>query len=399
CAMKAGEIVAFLTDDNFASLKPRRINHHPGVVLDVVVDSARKNTIDRAREKESLRQAVFTGPAAPSSAMGMPTKAIDLLRYTSSSYAAADEAESVTQQVTDLSISDQTSSNKCPVVCLTEMTQQLTMSSQACLSQYTLQLRDIQRGQNDIVAEVRKNRSLQEQMFLLQQQMDEKQVQMLQMQKQALDHLTIIQSRVQTVLTQTYELHEYPIPRLFIVLPKASRRRDKLLNPFSDQEGTKIPNEIHLAKHEGYDLSRPNEFFEKYGSYVLMLMQTIKYGIKIARVVVPQLAHFKITDGIKAVEEQLKFVKKNFGQLIDNTIGFIEGQQQNNKDNKDGVYAAEGQTRMDEVEVLEGADLRQLESYLRVQDEGRTLGNLYRIVTEEGHVKWVCIDHYRENYR
>ncbi|KAI7823307.1 hypothetical protein BC939DRAFT_162892 [Gamsiella multidivaricata] len=235
CAMKAGEIVAFLTDDNFASLKPRRINHHPGVVLDVVVDSARKNTIDRAREKESLRQAVFTGPAAPSSAMGMPTKAIDLLRYTSSSYAAADEAESVTQQVTDLSIFDQTSSDKGPVVYLTEKAPQLTMSPQAYLNQYTLQLRDIQRGQNDIVAEVRKNRSLQEQMFLLQQQMDEKQVQMLQMQKQALDHLTIIQSRVQTVLTQTYELHEYPIPRLFIVLPKASRRRDKLLNPFSDQ--------------------------------------------------------------------------------------------------------------------------------------------------------------------
>ncbi|KAG0349726.1 hypothetical protein BGZ54_004230, partial [Gamsiella multidivaricata] len=40
-----------------------------------------------------------------------------------------------------------------------------------------------------------------------------------------------------------------------------------------------------------------------------------------------------------------------------------------------------------------------LESYLRVQDKGRTLGNLYRTVTEEGHVKWVCIDHFRENYR
>jgi hypothetical protein len=27
------------------------------------------------------------------------------------------------------------------------------------------------------------------------------------------------------------------------------------------------------------------------------------------------------------------------------------------------------------------------------------LGNLYRIVTQEGHVKWVCFDHYRTNYQ
>lgn len=27
------------------------------------------------------------------------------------------------------------------------------------------------------------------------------------------------------------------------------------------------------------------------------------------------------------------------------------------------------------------------------------LWNLYRIVTSDGHVKWVCLDHYRENYR
>ncbi|KAG0245976.1 hypothetical protein BG011_002610, partial [Mortierella polycephala] len=49
-------------------------------------------------------------------------------------------------------------------------------------------------------------------------------------------------------------------------------------------------------------------------------------------------------------------------------------------------------------EALEGADLRQLSSYLSKADEARTLGNLYRTVTEEGHVKWVCFDHYRDGY-
>ncbi|KAF9944522.1 hypothetical protein BGZ72_002312, partial [Mortierella alpina] len=32
-------------------------------------------------------------------------------------------------------------------------------------------------------------------------------------------------------------------------------------------------------------------------------------------------------------------------------------------------------------------------------DGNKALGNLYRTVTDEGHVKWVCIDHYRTNYQ
>ncbi|KAI8354237.1 hypothetical protein B0O80DRAFT_53513 [Mortierella sp. GBAus27b] len=56
-------------------------------------------------------------------------------------------------------------------------------------------------------------------------------------------------------------------------------------------------------------------------------------------------------------------------------------------------------SQLDKLEVLEGADLRQLESYLKVVDKHRALGNLNRIVTSEGHVKWVCLDHYRANYR
>src|SRR5690349_10609612 len=54
----------------------------------------------------------------------------------------------------------------------------------------------------------------------LQQQIVEIQQNMIQMQQQTLDRLALIQNRVQAILVQNYELHEYPIPRLFIVLPK-----------------------------------------------------------------------------------------------------------------------------------------------------------------------------------
>lgn len=55
--------------------------------------------------------------------------------------------------------------------------------------------------------------------------------------------------------------------------------------------------------------------------------------------------------------------------------------------------------KLEDIEALEGADLRQLQLYLNDKDKGRVLGNLFRVFTHEGHVKWVCIDHYKENYR
>ncbi|KAF9296608.1 hypothetical protein BGZ91_010172, partial [Linnemannia elongata] len=49
--------------------------------------------------------------------------------------------------------------------------------------------------------------------------------------------------------------------------------------------------------------------------------------------------------------------------------------------------------------VLEGADLRRLDNFLRNRDQEKILGNLYRITTEQGHVKWVCFEHYQKKYR
>ncbi|KAG0333189.1 hypothetical protein BG005_005229, partial [Podila minutissima] len=51
------------------------------------------------------------------------------------------------------------------------------------------------------------------------------------------------------------------------------------------------------------------------------------------------------------------------------------------------------------VEGLEGVELRQLGSFLKTSKEENLLGNLYRMMTSEGHVKWVCLDHYRASYQ
>ena len=112
--------------------------------------------------------------------------------------------------------------------------------------------------------------------------------------------MAVLQNRVQAVLTQTYELHEYAIPRLFIVLPQYPSGWD-LLQLFTEKyrlyflcecgehtraasSNSSIPHTIHLAKHEGYEINRPNEFFEQYSPYILTILKMLKFGLSVASV-------------------------------------------------------------------------------------------------------------------
>ncbi|KAG0369344.1 hypothetical protein BGZ54_010232 [Gamsiella multidivaricata] len=252
----------------------------------------------------------------------------------------------------------------------------------------------------NLQAEMARNQELQMLMLELQQTAAEMQQKMLRMQQQALDRLAVIQNRVQAVLTQTYELHEYPIPRLFIVLPGETQRRDIVLSPFTSRFRVATQH-IHIAKHEGYDLDRPNEFFRKYGSHILTLLQMLKYGVVIAGFVVPPLAHLRFMDGIDKVQDGLMLAENSLEPKVDYAIQYLESLAYLPADNIDNIdrNMVDGQNPAHELEALEGADLRHLSKFLKNKDEGKVLGNLYRTVTSEGRVKWVCIDHYRENYR
>ncbi|KAF9352055.1 hypothetical protein BGX26_010034, partial [Mortierella sp. AD094] len=232
---------------------------------------------------------------------------------------------------------------------------------------------------------------------------------MIAMQQEALDHLAHLQVRVRALITQTYELSEYPIPRLFIVLPKEPESWNKK-NPFThtfrlfflcecgehtkSTASTTLPHHVHLAGHEGYLLQRPTDLFKKYGRYLLTMMETIKYGVVAAGLIVPSLAHLEILDGAENLYRGL--AKDTFAPLVDKTIGYLKDQLNDNYTALDGG-STQGRD-FGELETLEGPDLRQLVSFLAISDKEKALGNLYRIVTDKGHVKWVCLDHYRTNY-
>ncbi|KAG0066881.1 hypothetical protein BGZ90_001221 [Linnemannia elongata] len=255
------------------------------------------------------------------------------------------------------------------------------------------------------------------------------------MQRRTIDRLIVAQQRIEAILVQNYELHEYPIPRLFVILPDsyekweprnflAERFRLFFLCECGDHGKTNnateltstaqptitaaenyapiaIKNTIHLAKHEGYELSRPTEFFDRYGPYVLGVLRVLKHCLAVATVVAPAVALAE--NSVKDAMDGVKSIAESTMKAVDMSIDFLE-QKLEGDTVTDGVSesdtdAQDEEDRFNGLAALEGADLRRLDSFLRNKDADKILGNLYRITTNTGHVMWVCLDHYRQVYR
>ncbi|KAF9563264.1 hypothetical protein EC968_004961 [Mortierella alpina] len=286
----------------------------------------------------------------------------------------------------------------------------------------------------------------------------------LQRQQQTNDRLEVLQQTADAILIQNYELHEYPIPRLFVILPESinpSQIEDgSTASPGEEPSGflekvwnwdprslveerfklyflcecgehskadtdmttptTKPPqriqshtqgrhpatslssqleNRVHVAKHEGYELSRPTQFFEQYGPYVLGMLQILKYCMTMATFVSPivglcQSDMDKLAEGVKAINDSsLEAINVSI-DFLEQKLGLDSGSANDFSNRSSGGIAG----ILKNMEILEGADLRRLETYLRNKDRDKILGNLYRITTSDGHVKWVCLEHGRISY-
>ncbi|KAI8358911.1 hypothetical protein B0O80DRAFT_258556 [Mortierella sp. GBAus27b] len=253
---------------------------------------------------------------------------------------------------------------------------------------------------------VSNNVELTSQVAKLQEALSDKQEEMEQLQGKAFDQLALLQNRVQALVAQSYELHDYPLPRLFVVLPQDTsswNAQDFFSNKFrlyflcecgehTKSANSRIPHHIHLAKQEGYEIYQPTEFFQRYGSYVLTILKMLKFGVSVTGVAVPPLSHLLRSDS----HDQTMSLKMTTGDIqagISQIIGSLEKIANGNSEAIDEFSGQVGKN-----EALGGVDLRELETFLEIKDGNRALGNLYRTVTTEGHVKWVCIDHSHMNY-
>ncbi|KAG0287136.1 hypothetical protein BGZ97_007190, partial [Linnemannia gamsii] len=192
---------------------------------------------------------------------------------------------------------------------------------------------------------------------ILQEQTESKlrEEQMLKMQQETIDRLIVNQQRVDAILVQNYELHEYPIPRLFVVLPDSFRDwdpRNFLMERFrlhflcecsddcdpdsrqsasSDKLGITagnitnpipVKNSIHLAKHDGYELSRPTEFFHQYGPYVLAMLRILQHCLAVTAVATPIAA--LADNGIKDIMDNVKSISMSTVEAVDMSINILE---------------------------------------------------------------------------
>ncbi|CAF4419774.1 unnamed protein product, partial [Didymodactylos carnosus] len=206
-----------------------------------------------------------------------------------------------------------------------------------------------------------------------------------------IDNQGKILSRLDAILRQAYQLAEFTVPRFFIIMieKKSRLNPDNLLHStyrlFFLCECNK--DEMHLAYHEGYIINQPREFFIKYGPYVKNMIYAFKAFGTVAGFILPNFAFAQqvaIPNILKDGAFWNDFADKM--NTVDNVVN--------------NVMAKPTDITMNPTcsQTYEGADLRQLEKFLEKTDDCRTLGNLHRTTTDEGHVRWVCIKHFNETY-
>ena len=207
--------------------------------------------------------------------------------------------------------------------------------------------------------------------------------------------------RLKHLMTQIYELKEFTTPRYFFILPSKS-------NPFSvinDIQNLFVlhyklyflcecsddADKLHVAPHSGYSITKPKEFISKYGSYLRTTMTVARTLLTIGGFAIPQLGNVSTTLANTIVPAFDKINEANLTDKFDFVEKILDGSEQRLSflDRTDSNQHEETQNR-----PVQGVELRELQNYLKSVDNENTLGNLYRIVTDDGHVRWVCFQHY-----
>ncbi|KAI8603977.1 hypothetical protein EDD21DRAFT_422253 [Dissophora ornata] len=190
------------------------------------------------------------------------------------------------------------------------------------------------------------------------------------------------------------------IPRLFVILPDTSTSWDpktmfytRLRLHFicdcgehTKANGSKIPHDRHLANREGYVLRKPKEFFEKYEFLVRISVKAMAHIVVCNLSIIPDLIMSAIFEDVdySSLEEDHTLIKKSEGVDANGNGRALQHDL--------ASYLAS-------IDGLEGESLHKFVSYLAENCSDNLLGNLHRIMTKDGQVRWVCSDHYGSGYQ
>ncbi|KAF9347402.1 hypothetical protein BGX26_001094 [Mortierella sp. AD094] len=213
-----------------------------------------------------------------------------------------------------------------------------------------------------------------------------------------------------------------PVPRLFIILPFSDQILNKKIrneNRFQihflcdggeqlqcrapgNNTSSTIPSHIHLCGHKGYEIDRPADFFDQYGSYVLNLLHMLKYGFPVNGKAVP-LTDLEYAWVERESRDGLQYRKKmcpNIEASVDETIEYLYSITTDSRE------TFEEHIKANNLNDMERVDLTHMRSFLKdlpdgetgIMEAGRPLGKLYCGRTDSGETTWLCYHHYQSEF-
>ncbi|CAF1210634.1 unnamed protein product [Adineta ricciae] len=209
------------------------------------------------------------------------------------------------------------------------------------------------------------------------------------------------QEKIKQAMTLMYELNEYTTPQYFYVLPVKNNNQSMLssiTNYFQLEyklyflcDCSDDPNERHPAPHDGYVIKEPTKFIADYGIHIRRTLNIIKTALPIVGRIVDMHVHNApalISDAARSLDTFTLVTKINEAANLLNQVEETSVTPNTSSELK----------TMSNCLPLHGAPLRELVNYLEGVDNKNTLGNLYKKVTDDGHVRWVCLEHYDTDY-
>ena len=147
--------------------------------------------------------------------------------------------------------------------------------------------------------------------------------------------------------------------------------------------------ERHFAFHKGYKIKQPRSFFRKYGPYLKNMLTVVRVALAVSSFAMPQIGSLAgFIDQLppflfeKTFQEGLSRNLNKMVNVVDNAL--------NENLSPETINDPHG------IDMVEGAELREIASFLQMTDNRGSFGNLYRSTNERGEVRWLCFYHYRE---
>ncbi|CAG8498742.1 16438_t:CDS:10, partial [Racocetra persica] len=173
----------------------------------------------------------------------------------------------------------------------------------------------------------------------------------------------LILKQIDAVVNSITDTVDAAIPRLYVLLP-----------------GQEDPNNqgAHFTNHVGYKIHDPKPLLRKAGPYLSIMATIVSAGVGHAfRMNMPP----SICDIISSAAIRPTEYFKQLTQILDSEITYSEQTRDIEKTKKDPVGR---------MKVVQGAALRELETFLAMNDQGKEWGGLTRVVMENGRWRWVC---------